>query len=360
MIQKISSTQGVLLIISTIVPTAVLSIPNSTVRFTDQDAWISILMATVVSMLLIFLICGANNYGRYATFFEWLEGSFGRYVRIVVGLLLTYYYFTVSCVILREFTNFIRENFLLYTPVYVVLAVGLTVTLYAVRQGIEVIARINTFIFALSAAIFVVYILLLTKQFHPSFLLPIGDHPFYRLAQGSAVPFSWLSEGAILLLLAPFLESPEKARMVGLIGIGASGLILTAFVIVTITVFGSRLIQMMVYPTFEVIGIIKVSSLLERLDILFITFWIGSMYVKISLFLFATFHSFVHTFRIRYDKPFLIILGLICALTTLYAWPKAAQLMEFNNYASVPLLVFFNVLLPVGLWISHKLSRPHS
>lgn len=49
---KIDSKQAVLLMISMILPTAILTVPAVTVKHARQDAWLSIIVATLAGLLI--------------------------------------------------------------------------------------------------------------------------------------------------------------------------------------------------------------------------------------------------------------------------------------------------------------------
>jgi spore germination protein KB len=345
--QKITSFQAILLVMSTILPTAILTVPYHVVRFSKQDSWISIVIATIVGVAFASLIASICRQNPEQTFLGWLQGRLGRKLGTCIGILLTYYYFLTAFIILREFTNFLSENVLTRTPSYMLMIVTVGVALYAVSQGIEVIARINLVVVFAALLVFLITAILLAKGVHPRFLFPFWDQPLSVIIQGGILPGSWLSEVAIVLLVAPFLNHPQEAGKVGISGVILAGVVLSVFVVAAVTIYGPNLLTHMSFPTFNMIGIIQVGRFLERVDILFISIWICLMYVKISIFMFGAFHCFVQTFRIRCEKPFLFALGLLAVLSSLYAWPKTPYFNYFITFALAPYLLAFNVILPL-------------
>lgn len=349
--QKISSFQGILLVMSTILPTAILTVPNQVVRFANQDSWISIVIATIIGVAFASLTGSICRQNPQQTFLGWLQSRLGRKLSTCFGILLTYYYFSTCLIILREFINFLTENVLTETPAYILMTITLVVVMYAVSQGIEVIARINLVVVFAAFFAFLITVVLLVKDVHPRFLLPFWDQPLSVIVQGSMLPVSWLSEAAIVLLVAPFLNHPEEAGKVGISGVLITGLGLGVIVAAAVAIFGPKLVSHMSFPTFNMIGIIQVARFFERADILFISIWICLMYAKISIFMFGAFHCFVQTFRIRCEKPFQLSLGLLAILSSLYAWPKTSNFNYFSAYALIPYLITFNVILPLFIWL---------
>ncbi|CAG7629830.1 Spore germination protein YndE [Paenibacillus solanacearum] len=358
--QKISWFQGILLIMSTITPTAVLTVPSMVVHYSGQDAWISILVAVIAGVAFSLLIGAICRQNRNTVFLDWLKERLGAKLGTFIGILLTYYYFVTFLVIIREFVNFLAENVLTRTPVYILILLTITVVMYAVSMGIEVIARVNLIVMLLSLFILVGTVILLIKDIHPQYLLPVWDHSAARIMQGGIVPASWFSEVAVLLLLAPFMARPGDAGKAGIWGVALAGAELCIIVVVVVAAFGPRLVMYMSYPTFSLMGLIQITRYLERIDILFISIWICMMYLKMAIFMFGTFHCFVQTCRIRSGKPFLFALGLLAALSSLYTWPRTSDLAHFTSYPLSPYLLAFNVLLPLAIWFSLYWRKPVS
>ncbi|WP_152395232.1 GerAB/ArcD/ProY family transporter [Paenibacillus guangzhouensis] len=356
---KITKLQGILLMMSTIAPTAILSVPSVVVQLSGQDAWASIIIAMLVGILFSLLIGSICRQNTQTTFVEWLRERLGSKVGTLIGILLTYYYLISVVIEMREFVNFIGENVLSRTPVYFLLIITVVVVMFGVSKGIVNIAQINVIVMPLSIVVFIVTGILLMKDIHVENLLPVWDHPLSKVVHGSITPFTWLLQISILLLIAPFMNKPEEAGKVGIWGIVLTCIELGIIVIAAITIIGTKLISIMSYPTFYMIGIIQIGSFLERIDLLFISIWICMMYVKMSIVMFATFHCFVETFRIRNQQPFLIGFGLFTIFTTLYAWPKSVDLAYFSKTSLIPYAVTFNILVPLVVWLLLRFIQPN-
>ncbi|MBE1441682.1 GerAB/ArcD/ProY family transporter [Paenibacillus sp. OAS669] len=360
MIQKISSFQAILLVMSSIIPTAILTVPSIVVQASGQDAWISIALATAIGIGVAYMtgqIC-RQTPSSSVSFVDWLSLRLGTWAGTGTGFLLGYYYFITALIIIREFVNFLAENVLTRTPVFALLLVTIAVAMYAVSCGIEVIARINIIVFMMSIVVLFITTILVLKDIHPEFLLPVWEHPISTIVQGGFIPSSWLSEVSVLLILAPFLNRSAEAGRIGSWGIILTGFELGLIVVSAVTLFGPRLVSLMSYPTFNVISIIRLGSFLERIDILFISIWICLMYVKISIFMFCALHCFIRTFRVRNEKPFSFALALFALLSTYYFWPRSSDFIHFTMYPLTPFILTFNVLLPLLIWLALSLFKP--
>lgn len=355
--QKISSFQAVALIYSTIVPTAVLVVPGVVIHHSREDAWISIVLAT------LFCACSVLFYGSMLRrnpdkpFVAWIGERLGRTTGIIVGLLLTLYYISIGAVILEEFSNFLNDQVLLQTPSIFIMIVIMAVTGYAVSQGVEVISRMNLIVTGVAVVVYGASFFMFSNIMKPHLLQPMLSNSFAHIAYGSVLPISWISESAFVLILAPHIERPAHAGKLAAWAILLAGFHLTITVLLAIAVLGPDLPQVFQYPSFNLIEVLKIGNFLERIDILFVSFWICTIYIKMSVFLFGAFHCLTHTFRLRPAKPLIWALCLLIMVTALFSY-REESVFNYQNQAVTPIgLIMMNVALPLVLWICLRLRE---
>ncbi|MFC5703091.1 endospore germination permease [Cohnella faecalis] len=351
--QKISTFQAVSLLINTVMPTAILIVPAAAIAIASQDAWMSVLLAVVYGVLLVLLYGAISKSNRRARpFLEFVRERLGWPTAIAVGFILFINYLTMTAGVLREYINFLSDEVLPKTPGYILCVLTLIVVLYSVSHGLEVIARTSAVVFAVSYLSMGVTFGLLLSMAHWSNLLPPSGIDANKIILGSLPSSNWLSEASFLLLLAPYLSKAGDARKTGLWAILSSGALLLSIIVLTITVLGPDLPRMLTYPTFMIIGMLQYGTFLQRIESIFIAVWIFTVYVKLAVLMFGTVHTFVHTFRIRSVRPFLIVLGLIVMFIALFEWPDTLSSYEFNQSTMTTSFFFYNAIIPMLLWIA--------
>lgn len=336
---------------NTITPTSIIVIPIIAVGAAGQNAWMTIVLSWLFGLLCVPLYSAINRHNPGLPFLQFLEQRLGRFVSVVVGLLLAQYYYATLAAIIREFTNFLSDEVMITTPLFVLGAVTILVGLYAAFQGIEVIARIGVIVFAFVMVFLAAGLSLESTLMDVHRLLPVGGTYWGRIAVGSLPASGWMTEASVLLLLLPFLKKPSDMGKIGFWGITLSGISLLATVLASLLILGPTLPAMLNYPTFAISELIEYGNFLERVDMFFICVWMAAIYMKVSIFFFCALHCFKTTFRIRADKPFGIGLALLTLLTSLYTWTSNVYLFEHQRYAMTPFLLVMNVLLPILLWI---------
>ena len=347
---KITNWQGILFIVSTIVPSALLSLPSIVLQYADKDAWISIILTTGIGIMLAIIYGTVFLKNPGLTIFDIVQNKLGIFFRYLIGFLLMTYYFLDSISVLRQFINFITDSVMKQTPAFVIGGIAILIALYASFQGIEVISRVNLIIILISFMSFSISTLFYLKEMDFTQLLPIFDTPWNDIALGGVSVLSWFAEVAVILVIAPYLQHNKNVRKVAVIGILITGLSMTWTLIGVVAVFGSEILPMYHYPTFSVFRIIEVANFIERIDALFIAVWMGTMMMKLTIFLFSCLHCFFQTFRIKHEQPFFIPFGLLVLSFSLNAWNNQSEFANFSHYAAISYSLFFNILIPLFLF----------
>lgn len=354
---KLTNWQVILLIVSTILPSALLSLPSIIIKYAAKDAWISVVLATVIGIIVAYISSTIFLKNPGLSIFEIVENKLGSFFRIFIGLLLMIYYFLDSIAVLRQFIFFMIDTVMEETPSYVIGSITVLITLYAIYQGIEVISRVNLIIIIISFLSFAISTLFYLKEMDFSQLLPILDRSWNKVIFGGTPTLAWFSEVAIIILLAPYLQNIKKVRKVAITGMVITAISFTWTMIGTIAVFGSEILPMYRYPTFSVFRMIEVANFIERIDALFIAVWMGTMIMKLTIFLFGSLHCFFQVFRIKHKKPFLLPFGMLVLSFCLHSWNNQSEYAIYQFYSAVPYCFFFNILIPLFLFFTGFLKN---
>jgi spore germination protein KB len=357
---KIGTTQAAMLIVNTILPTATVVLPVIIGNYAEQDAPLAVILSTLIGIGIAMLAGTVVRYTNGKPFLDWIRENSSPVVATILGLLLLQFYLDTSSTILREFINFIKDNVLENTPIPVIVALILFITIYMVRQGIEAIARVNSLVILLYIVYIPLYLFGLSGQMNIHRLFPIFDHSLSELTLASLTPTTWMSEVSILLFLIPYLKSPQKARQIGAVGLIGVSFLMMFSLITALLVFGPQYINLSSYPGFSAAGIVRIGKVIEQMDILFISYWVLSIYLKFSIFLFVTVECFKQTFRTRSSRPFIGALGLVIAMECIYVWEDPVRLNNYNREGRFLVFYLFNALLPLAIILWYRFRRHHA
>ncbi|MEK4853719.1 endospore germination permease [Paenibacillus sp. FSL H7-0756] len=357
---KIGTTQAAMLVVNTILPTATVVLPIIISTYAEQDAPLAIIMSTAAGLLIAWIVGAVIQNSNGAPFLEWVGEKSSPVVAVILGLLMLQFYLDTTATILREFVNFVKDNVLINTPVTVLVILILFITIYMVRQGLEAIARVNSLVILLYLFFVPLYLFGLYNDLNVHHLLPMFDHNLAEITLASLTPTAWMSEVAVLLFLAPYLQYPQRAKIIGWTGLLFVSALMMFSLITALMVFGPEFIKLSSYPGFATISILRIGRFIEKLDILFISYWVLSIYLKFAIFLFVTVECFKQTFRVSSSRPFIGALGLIIALECLFSWKSSAKLNVYNEEGRFVVFFLFNVLVPLGAVLLNRLHKARS
>lgn len=354
---KIGTTQAAMLVVNTILPTATIVLPVIITNYSEQDAPLAIIMSTLAGLIVAAIVGTAIRCSNGAPFLDWIRERSSPAVSVILGLLMLQFYLDTTATILREFVNFLKDNVLVNTPITVLVVLILLITIYMVREGIESIARVNSLVILLYFIFLPLYLFGLFSDLNVHNLLPMFDHTAAEITLASLTPTSWMSEVAVLLFLAPYLQYPQRARVIGWTGLLFVSVLMMFSLVSALMVFGPNFIKLSAYPGFSTVSIIRIGRFIENLDVLFISYWVLSIYLKFSIFLFVTVECFKQTFRVSSSRPFIGSLGLLIALECLFTWQSSAKLNLYNKEGRFTVFFLFNVLVPLGAILLHRFRK---
>ncbi|MNM33432.1 Spore germination protein YndE [compost metagenome] len=354
--EKIGTVQATLLVVSTILPTALIVLPLIIGKYLEQDSPFAVILTALLGLAIAWLIGSVVKRINGEPFLGWVRDNISPVFAVIIGILLLQYYMDTMAAILREYVNFIRDNVLPNTPDAVLAVIIMLVALYMTDRGIVAIARINSIATLLIVIILPLYLGGLIPHFSLPRLLPVFDHSAASLALATLTPAGWMSEVGILLFLSPYLRHPKKASRIALIGSCIVSAILLVDILATLLVLGPQYIKSVNYPIFSTVSIIQVGRYIENLDILFTSFWIMNVYMKLAIFTFVTVQCFKQTFRVQNDRPYNVALSLIAIVECLYTWSDPGKIDAYNQQGRMVVFLLFNILLPLGilLWTRIK------
>ncbi|MBB6637420.1 endospore germination permease [Cohnella thailandensis] len=358
MTQTVTKLQCAALVMTTILPTAVLILPKTVMNSVAQDAWISLLVSTLGGVVAAFAL------GRFAAgtkggvpFQKGLGESTGRVLAALAGLALAAYYFSIASTALHEFITFISAEMLEYTPKIVLKGAAVLVLMYIAAKGIEPIARISVLLMLTSFPLLALSVLLTISKMTWRQIEPVGEHSWTTIALGGVTPLGWFSEVAIVLLVAPYMIRPKEAVKGAVWGVLLTGTELIVMVLQSLFVFGPNLVRSMEYSMVDLVGLIEVGNFVERVEVFFITFWMSTVFLKLGIFLFGTIHLLETTLKLPFDRsPLLLGVGLLLWADTSYNWPHDMN-QDLTTGITTAMLLVCNLLFPLALAVLGRLMR---
>ncbi|OCL28427.1 spore gernimation protein [Orenia metallireducens] len=348
---KVTERQFSAIIINTILGVGILTLPRVAVSFADNAGIISVVLASVLSLINLTIIIKLGLRFPNKTIFEYLQIILGKIMGKIIGLFIICYWFIFIALVIRTFSELIVTAVLPKTPIEVVIIIMLLLVAYLSYKDIQVLARVNE----LYVFIVIIPILFLTilsfKRGHMVYVLPVfrGHSMINILKSAGRSYFSFLGFEVVAIIL-PFITTRKLSLEYGIKGWLIPSVVSVVVVIASISVFGVFELKNLVWPTFELIKSTQFFALIfERLEVAFIATWVIALFTTASNLLFGIAMGGAQILSLHKHKT--LVFFLLPLLYLLALSPRNAyELFNLVDIISIVGLIL-TTILPIMLLI---------
>lgn len=323
-----------------------------------QNAWLSILFASIVGTLIFIFVHGSiikNNCGL--SLVKILEKHLGKKLGKIIAFLFVLYFMALSLLVFRHCYEMLIMYTLPGTPKFVINIVITLVTVYAVSKGIEIIARVGEIYFFSSLLAYISFIvfLLLSDVIEINNLFPIledGISPVIKSSLPLIINFPF-GEIVVFYSIFSYLNQSKSFLKVGVLAFISITIIIVLLNISNITTIGPYLIDNATYPTLKTIRLINVRDFIQRLDSLAVLIFLTSSLFKLYIFFYVINTSLRDIFNTKNYKVYIIPTTIIILIvSTFFTTENYTQLIYATKkilpyYISLP----FEIIIPIILLI---------
>ncbi|GER68225.1 spore germination protein KB [Weizmannia acidilactici] len=309
-----------------------------------QDAWLAILGGMCMGFFLFYL------YYKIFTFYpdlspvQSLQAVYGKFLGWIFGFNFGIYFLYLSARVLRDFGEMLIITSYPEFPLFIINAIMAFCIIYAVKKGIEVIARTGEifFIFYYIMAITGFVLIIVSRLINLNHLKPVlesGVMPVLKsmITETIYVPFG---ETIVFFSILPLVNHSKKVKIAGLSAILLSGTNLVFSMLINISVIGAETIQRSPFPLLSTIREIQFAHFLERLDVFFMIALIVGGFFKVTLFFYAACVIFTELFKVDGYQKTVYPLGFIMLCASLMIASTYAEHIN-EGLKVVPILFHF-------------------
>lgn len=344
---KISAFQMALMIIPTIIATAVLAVPAITGKQAGRDMWLSPICGAPIGFFTVFIVCQLHKYYPKESIIQYSRHIIGRIPAQILGFVYLFFFLHTCGLINQQYAGFIISSLLPKTPMIVIVVSVVLVCAFAVRGGLEVLGRVAQ-LFIPIFMLLPLLLILLFSDLDPKNMFPILEHGMLPPIRGSAVPVAWVSEVSLLSMLLPFVTDHEAGRSWGMISVFISMLSFIIENIVSIFLFGES-VASYTYPAFFAFRYVSVAAFFEHLEAFVIIIWVMGAFVKLTVFYYVLVLGAAQWLQLSDYRPLVFPFGLLVILFSIWSFPNAMEMAEFLGTIAPFYLPLVLTLLPTLL-----------
>lgn len=317
-------------------------------RDAGQDAWISIILMGLSLHLIIWMVYKMlDNPAKDVM--DLHRTILGNFMGNAVSLLLVGYYFIMALFYFRAYIEIVQVWVFPSLRTWALAGLLICMIYYVVSGGFRVVAGFSFFYGALVPFLFLLYFPI--RQGDLRHLLPLLNHSFLDLLQGSRSSSFIFFGLEALLIYFPFLKLPEKNVKWAHFALLFTTFKYTAIMIVTLIYFSQGLLKQTLWPTLAMSKIIEL-SFLTRFEYLYVFMWLLVIIptVCIPVWCCTRIIKRVAALKPRLSLP-LILAALFIAALTFNERTQIDALGKFINelgfyflFAYIPLLFIISSL----------------
>ncbi len=341
---RISGSQLVFLMVGFLLGSSVIMTPGRSVQ---QDAWIAIIIGAVEGG--IFALISTTLARRFPgkTIVEILETAFGPYLGKVIAGMFIWYAFHIGSIVIRNFTDFFTTTIMPETPSIVFAALLISVSAFAVGNGLEVITRCSLVLVPITIFLLITALLVQLNQLEFKNFLPLLETPIWELLKVSqSVAIFPFGETFFFLMIFPFLNQTKEYRNKTLIGILVAALILILVILRSIGALGATK-SLFTYPSYEAVKLINLPFVNTRFEIIVVINFLTMGFLKIAVLHYSTVLGLGQIFNLRSIRSLIIPIGVLMIIFSIINFTSISENFEFNETANPIYSMFFQLVIPL-------------
>lgn len=333
--------------------TGLLSQPTMMANAAGEDLWIPPLLGCLGGLLLSWAVYKLHALYPGRSLVQAAELALGKAAgKLASAFYLLFMLYTTSLV-LRQFSDFISQNFLVQTPTVVVASSLLAVCAIASKSGVEVICRIPVVfipvLFGLLALIFV-------PTFSAPNHYPISwPHNPGGWLLGAYVMQVWNAVFVFSTFYLPFVAKDSKPFLWTMLTPVAFAVTMSALNWVVLLAMGQAT-AMYNYPFMTISRNVSFFEFFENLESIVMMVWVVCIFVRFAFTLYALAVGLAQLFQLPSEKPLIFPAALLHILFGFWGI-KNVQFASKLNLADPTITVLAGMLLPLLIWAAAHVRK---
>ncbi|WP_313758148.1 endospore germination permease [Tissierella sp.] len=352
--ENISNSQFKSLIIMFILGTSLLISGDSQAM---EDTWISLLIAMLIAIPLVFIYCKLILLFPGTTLFDILLKVYGKLLGKLFIIFYTLYFFHLGAIDIRNTTEYIQVVSFPETPQYVTAIFIGILSIYAINLGLSILSTWTKLTLPIIIAMIFTTFILAIPKFNISYIKPIlynGWKPVINSAY-SLLTFPF-AETVIFIVFFGYLNNKKDTTKIYISSILIGGFLLLIAALRNILLLGFPNLSKIYFPSHYATSLINIHGFIQRIEIIISINLILASFTKVAVCLYASSIGVSKIFNFRNFKKTSILLCILMIILSLLLYKSTMGMFEFINiykYYVIP----FQFVIPILTFIIAKIRR---
>ncbi|MFW6266668.1 MAG: GerAB/ArcD/ProY family transporter [Halanaerobiales bacterium] len=346
----ISGYQATLILIVVTVSTTIITVPSLLVERAGRDAWVSVIFLTIYALLFSLILAYLCHLMGRVDLINFCRKTLGNIFTIPIALAIITVFLALTGTVVRETSEVLQNAYLTRTPLWYLNVIIILTSAILVYYGLESIARSLEVLIYIFITFFIFIMVLLINETSLNFIKPVLANGFKPALVGVYPGLVFFSEIFIILIFAPNLTEKGKAFIPLIRTVLFSGFIIITTILMSLLIFGPQLTAKYSLPLINLTSYVKKFMIIERMDPLFIFYWVGGGIFKSAIFLYVAVYVAQKLFNLKTHYSFIPVFIPPVFYISFNLFQNFTELNDFILTSTpyfLSILVFFPILLLV-------------
>lgn len=334
----ISTRQYVWLLFGIITSFSVLQIPGILILHAGRDAWLSVIIAWFLDVLLaiVYAYMGLRFPGQ--NFVQYSMTILGKIGGRIVGLIFPLYFLIVASILMRAISILI-ETSVPDSSKLIIFSLGCITIAYAARKGIEIIARVCEILGPIYLISLFVLLLMSTPFIKFQRVQPMFMDGAYPVLSGTILILTFLGICIMMAMYIPVCNLPKNGFKGKFIAVSLGAGMITTLILFIIGAFGAEQAGNMVNPGLSLAREIKI-SIFERLEIVWFMVAVGAGIMTSVNLIWAFSVGVSQIIGLSSFKPLVFPGTLIALVLSIISFDSSSEVFNYAFYV-YPVIALF-------------------
>lgn len=319
-----------------VIATAVMFTPYFVVQAAGQSAWISVLIAGLISSIPTAAAAFVMSKFPGKSVIQALPEMLGVFLGKAVSIVYVCSFLFLAALGVWRMEAFAIRFLIPETPQLVIRIVFLLAVAYGAFSGSIPLLRTNAYVVPLAFFASIVTLILTADNINFSFLFPLFEGGVMPTIHGAILLLGWYCQVPVVILMLQHHVDEKSLRGAGLksvLGILAlTGSLSMGFAGI-LAAFGPKQTATMYYPALSWVRITSLSTFLEHTEVVFVLMWVATIYLSTTFFIQSFAESISDTLNLsgKSTKAWLIFITIFI----LAVWPLFSNLSIYNLISTI-------------------------
>lgn len=279
---RIGIYQFFFLCITFVISTADILLPNFIADIAREDAWISVILATILAVITVLLACKIRTRMGRRNLIDTNDVLLGSILGRIFSLLFIIAVFNLAVLTICELNEIMLNAFLMKTPTLAISIMMVLVAAYGVYHGLEVFCRVNEILLPLGLVTLGSVIVLNVGELNFTYFLPVFYNGIMPSVRGALLLYGWIAQVSVIVyMISPFVKATAKQiRNYAVAATVVLGMMMMTGVL-TIAVFGANRTAHLQFPALNLVRYIDLFDFIQRLDTFIFAIWVGGVAIRL-------------------------------------------------------------------------------